>query len=455
LSQKVPKRISTAILQSLGAGVVPRIGLEYIAVGRKNEISALLDDLDNIVSEGGASFRLIVGKYGSGKSFLTQLIRNYALQRNYVVSDVDMSPVVRLTGTGGQGQNLYKEIINKIATRTRPEGNAFSAILEKWINDTKASVIKNNDLSPTDPEFPKAVEKLIYQTINKMEGMIHGFDFATVITKYFQGLQTEDDNLKNSALKWLRGEFGTKVEVRAELGIRELINDTNYYDYLKILSSFVTDIGYNGFLIFIDETVNLYKISNNISRLNNYERFLTIYNDILQGKVRHMGFIFCCTPRMIEDTQRGFFSYEALFTRLQESRYSSDDVIDYSGPIIRLSQLVPEEIFVLMQRICEIHSHHYKSALEISDKQIQTFMTETVKRLGAEQLNTPREMIRDFISILNILRQNPNTTFESLVLGEDFKPTATLYDPEKTEIELLEKEGKKEKHTKSYSNFKI
>ena len=68
---KVPRRISQTVLNSLKGGVVPRIGLPYITVGRKAEIEALLRDVD-IISEGGASFRFIVGRYGSGKSFLLQ-----------------------------------------------------------------------------------------------------------------------------------------------------------------------------------------------------------------------------------------------------------------------------------------------------------------------------------------------------------------------------------------------
>ncbi|MFW9930362.1 MAG: BREX system ATP-binding domain-containing protein, partial [Candidatus Thorarchaeota archaeon] len=256
-------------------------------------------------------------------------------------------------------------------------------------------------------------------------------------------------------LKWFRGEFSTKTDVRAELGIREMIDDSNWYEYLKILGNFVKSIGYTGFLIFIDEVVNLYKISNKIARNNNYERFLTIYNDILQGNVSYMGFYFCCTPKTIEDTLRGFFSYEALSTRLQVSKYSQEGYIDFSGPIIRLSQLKAEEIFVLLQRIAEIYSFHYKTGNQLSDNQIQLFMNETVKRLGSEQLNTPREMIRDFVSVLNILRQNVKVTFESLILGDDFKPTSSLYDPETTESILLDDNDNKEESSSSFSKFKI
>lgn len=423
----IPKRISTAILQSLSAGVVPRTGLEHIAVGRKDEITALLHDLDQIVAQGGASFRMILGRYGSGKSFLAQLIRNYALQRGFVVADADLSPTTRLTGTGGQGVALYRELLENLATRTRPDGNAFAAVLERWINDVQQAVIQSG-VSPSASGFGVAVETKIHGTISQMQEMVHGFDFASVLTTYWQGHQAGDDNRKNAALRWLRAEYATKTEAKEALGVRVIIDDETWYDYLKLLARFVVDIGYKGLVLFIDEAVNLYKISNTVSRNNNYERLLTIYNDVLQGKAQYIGFIFGATPQMVEDRQRGLFSYEALRTRLEESKYAKDGLRDLSGPMIRLDVLSVEEIYVLLQRVREIHALHYDYKPTVTDKQIEALIEHSMERIGANQMLTPREILRDFTSILNILQQNPGTSFEKLV-GE-LNTTPDTDDPE-------------------------
>ncbi len=427
---KIPKRVSTALIQSLSAGVVPRTGLEHIAVGRKDEITALLSDLDNIVAEGGASFRLILGRYGSGKSFLCQLIRNYALQRDFVVADADLSPIHRLTGSQGQGLNLYREMLTKLSTKTRPDGNAFVALLERWISDVQQSVIRDTGLHPTDATFASVVEQRIHSIVNTMEGLVHGFDFATVINAYWVGYQTSDDRRKQSALRWLRGEYTTKTEANKDLGVRVIIDDDSWYDYLKLLARFVKDVGYKGLVIFMDEAVNLYKISNTVARQNNYERLLTILNDTMQGKAEYIAFMISGTPQMVEDQRRGLFGYEALRTRLQESRFARDGLRDLSGPMIRLDVLSTEEIFVLLQRLREVHGLHFNYKPAISDQQIHQFMIEIVDRLGAEQFLTPREVVRDFIAILNILQQNPEQTFATIVGSATFLPTKATGDPE-------------------------
>ena len=432
---KIPKRISTAVMQSLGAGVVPRIGLEYIAVGRKPEIETLLHDIDDIVAEGGATFRMILGRYGSGKSFLAQLIRNYALQRNFVVMDADLSPTTRLTGTKEQGLSLYRELLTNAATRTRPDGGAFNALLERWISDLQQQVMQSEGIRPGDPQFTNAVETRIYATVNQMEGMVHGFDFSTVISAYWHGHQSGDDTRKDAAMRWLRGEYSTKTEAREALGVRVIIDDNAWYDYIKLLAHFVKDIGYKGLIVFIDEAVNLYKISHTVSRNNNYERLLTIFNDTMQGKAQHLGVIIGATPQMVEDTRRGLFSYEALRTRLEESRFARDGLRDLSGPMIRLEVLTPEEIFVLLQRIREIHGLHHLYEPNVTDKQIEFFLNEIRKRLGAEQMLTPREIVRDFLAVLNIIHQNPEQSFNSIVGGKEFQPTKVGSNPEALTVE--------------------
>ena len=418
---KIPRRMTTALLNSLSAGVVPRIGLEYIAVGRVEEIRALLLDLDDIAA-GGASFRLIVGRYGSGKSFLLQLLRNHAMDRGFVVADADLSPERRLSGTNRQGVGTYRELMKNLATKTRPDGGALAAILERWISSIQAQVMQDTGLGLQDQAFLQAVENRIMTVVDNMEGLVHGFDFATVLASYWRGHRLGDDDLKDAALRWLRGEFATKTDARAALGVRVIVDDDSWYDYVKLMARFVTDIGYQGLIILLDEMVNLYKISHSLSRQSNYEKLLTMFNDTMQGKAEHLGIIIGGTPQFVEDARRGLYSYEALRSRLAESRFLKEGMHNTSGPILRLQTLTHEELFVLLTRLLEVHSTHFGYEVTLSEQDLGDFLQEAVNRLGAEQLLTPREVIRDFVTVLNLLRQNPELTFAQLMKTVDFKP---------------------------------
>jgi hypothetical protein len=429
---KIPKRISTALLNSLAAGVVPRVGLEYIAVGRKQEISALLSDLD-CIREGAAGFRFVVGRIGSGKSFLLQLIRNYAMERDCVVADADLSPERRLAGTEGQGTATYRELIRNISTKTRPDGGALAPLLEKWISGIQAQVIKEGGISSADPKFGNVVEAKIFEVTSQMQSLVHGFDFASVISAYWKGHRTEQDAQKDAALRWLRGEFSTRTEAReAQLGVRVIIDDSSWYDYIKLLAEFVTAIGYKGLLILIDEAVNLFKITHSVSRQNNYEKLLSMFNDTMQGKASRLGFVFGGTPQFIEDTARGLYSYEALRSRLSEGHFIRDGLQDSTGPILRLQTLTPEEIFVLLTRLRDVHRVHYGYESLIADQEIHEFMQVIMNRLGTQAMLTPREVVRDFISVLSLLHQNNAITFSQLIHGDQFKPTVASTDLEES-----------------------
>lgn len=411
--KKVPKRISTAILNSLTSGVVPRIGLEYIAVGRKKEISTILSDLD-IINEGGAVFRFIVGRFGSGKSFLLQLIRNYAIERNFIVSDVDLSPEKKLSGSSNQGLATYRELIQRLSSKPRPDGGALEAILQKWINGLKLKFIENG-INPDDEILSDMVNSEIYRIISSMESFAHGFDFASVISAYYKGFINDDDKLKQSSIKWLRGEFSTKREAKEFLNVGEIITDANWYDYIKLMAEFLSVIGYKGFVIFIDEAINLYKISNRQARENNYEKLLSMFNDIMQGKTNYLGIYMGGTPQFIEDERRGLYSYEALRSRLEGNRFAKSGYLDLSGPIIHLQQLTMEEIFVLLEKLTYIHSKHYNYEMFIKDSQITKFLQDVFNRAGSEKFLTPREITRDYLGLLNVLLQNENINFDELL----------------------------------------
>ncbi len=429
MAKRLIRRTSRAILQSLAAGVVPRTGTEHVVVGREAELAAVKSDFDEISADGGASFRLIVGRYGSGKSFLLQLLRNEAMHNRFVVADADLSPQRRLTGSKGQGLALYRQLINNMATRTRPNGDAFAALLEKWISDIQSQIMKAG-INSSSSIFDSMVEGRINDTVHEMEGMVHGFDFGAVINAYLRGHQSGNDELQRAALRWLRGEFSTKTEARRALGVRVIIDDSTWYDYIKLMAYFVRQIGYRGLVLFIDEAVNLYHISHPTSRNNNYERLLAIINDILQGQAAYLGVLFGATPAMVEDTRRGLFGYEALRTRLKESRFARQGLRDMSGPLIRLDVLSDNEIYVLLEKIRDIHAWHNKYEARIGDPQLTAFMAEVSGRIGADTLLTPRDVLRDFVSILNLLHQNPSETFASILGEVEFTTGKSFTDPE-------------------------
>lgn len=410
---RVPKRVAAVILNSLKGGVVPRIGLPYITVGREVEIRALLTDL-SLIADGGASFRFLVGRYGAGKSFLLQTIRTHAMGEGFVVADADLSPERRLQGGQGQGLATYRELIRNISTKTRPEGGALNLILDRWVAscaDVDESAV-NAQLAP-------------------LEEMVHGFDFTRMLRRYRAAVSEGDEEAMSRVTKWIRGEYRTKSEARAELGSSTIISDDDWYDYVKLIARFLVCSGYKGMLVLIDELVNLYKIPNAITRQYNYEKILTMYNDTLQGKAQYLGMIMGGTPTSIEDRRRGVFSYEALRSRLAQGRFARDDLKDMLAPIIRLQPLTYEELLVLIEKLMQIHAGYFGWTPTLTENDLVDFLKIEFGRVGADTHLTPREVIRDFIELLDILCQNPDANVTELlqsVGGDALAPAAATDD---------------------------
>ena len=415
---KIPRRIAQTLINSLKGGVVPRVGLPYVTVGRKAEIDALLHDVE-IIADGGASFRFIVGQYGSGKSFLLQTIRNYVMAKNFVVVDADLSPERRLQGTRGQGLATYKELVRNMSTKTKPEGGALSLILDRWISGVQQETKASSGLTITDPQLAPLVEKQISAVIASLNELVHGFDFARLLTLYYRSYVSGDDETKAKVLKWFRGEYATKTEARQELGVNIVITDDDWYEYLKIFAAFLKQAGYAGMLILIDELVNIYKIPNAITRQYNYEKILTMYNDTMQGKAQHLGIILCGTPQCMEDPRRGVYSYEALRSRLAEGRFSGQHK-DLLSPVIRLQPLTPEEMLILVEKLADIHAGLYEYTQIVTQQDMVDFIEIEFGRIGADSHITPREVIRDFIEVLDIVYQNPDVKVRELLGSESF-----------------------------------
>ena len=410
---RVPKRVAAVILNSLKGGVVPRIGLPYITVGREVEIRALLTDL-SLIADGGASFRFLVGRYGAGKSFLLQTIRTHAMGEGFVVADADLSPERRLQGGQGQGLATYRELIRNISTKTRPEGGALNLILDRWV-----------------ASCADADESAVNAQLAPLEEMVHGFDFARMLRRYRAAVSESDEEAISRVTKWIRGEYRTKSEARAELGSSTIISDDDWYDYVKLIARFLVCSGYKGMLVLIDELVNLYKIPNAITRQYNYEKILTMYNDTLQGKAQYLGVIMGGTPTSIEDRRRGVFSYEALRSRLAQGRFARDDLKDMLAPIIRLQPLTYEELLVLIEKLMQIHAGYFGWTPTLTENDLVDFLKIEFGRVGADTHLTPREVIRDFIELLDILCQNPDANVAELlqsVGGDALAPTAATDD---------------------------
>ena len=433
---KIPRRIAQTLMNSLKGGVVPRIGLQYVTVGRSQEIDALLRDVE-IIADGGASFRFIVGKYGSGKSFLLQTIRNYVMAKNFVVVDADLSPERRLQGNRGQGLATYKELIRNMSTKTKPEGGALSLILDRWISNVQQQVMTESQLSLTDPALFRLVEKQISAVIYSLNEMVHGFDFARLLTLYYQAHIAGDDATKAKVLKWFRGEYNTKTEARQDLGVNIVITDDDWYEYLKIFAAFLKQAGYSGMLVLIDELVNIYKIPNAITRQYNYEKILTMYNDAMQGKAQHIGFILCGTPQCMEDPRRGVYSYEALRSRLAEGHFSGEHK-DLLSPVIKLLPLTNEEMLFLIEKLADIHAGLYDYKQIVNQQDMVDFIEIEFSRIGADTHITPREVIRDFIEVLDIVYQNTGIKVRTLLGSDRFTYAQNAVQEENTHTDFAE-----------------
>ncbi len=418
MSNTVPKRIANIIVNALKGGVVPRVGLEYITVGRTQEIDTFVRDIE-IIADGGATFRFIVGKYGSGKSFMLQTIRNYATAKNFVVVDADLSPERRFAGTRGQGLATYRELIRNMSVKSKPDGGALPLILEKWISGIQTESAQQ--YPPESEEFGKHVERQIYKTAGELEGMVNGFEFAKAVITYWRAYQADDQSAKSNVLKWFRGEYASRKEAKDDLGINWIVTDETWYDFLKVFAAFMVGAGYRGILVMVDELVNIFKIPNSITRQNNYEKLLTMYNDVLQGKARHIGFLMGCTPQSLEDRYKGIYSYEALRSRLEEGHFSTEIFRDLSAPVIRLQMLTHEEMFVLVEKLRDIHGGLFDYRPVTGDDDLLYFLNVEYNRVGADTHITPREIIRDFIELLGILHQNPQMKVAEILGSNSFR----------------------------------
>src|SRR6056297_3649767 len=398
---RLKPRERDAIVQALRAGVVPKLGLRHIQVGRVREIEELVKDMDRI-SDGGSAIRFIIGEYGSGKTFFMNLIRLVALEKGLVVMFADLAPDRRIHATGGQARGLYAEMARNLSTRTKPDGGALASVVERFVSQAHRDA-EERDL-PTG--------SVIRERLGHFEELTGGFEFAEVIRRYWEGHETGDDELKSAALRWLRGEFATRTDARKALGVRTIIDDASVYDHLKLMSAFVREAGYKGLLVGLDEMVNLYKLTSSQARNANYEQILRILNDVLQGSAENLGFLMGGTPEFLMNTRRGLYSYEALQSRLAENTFARDGLIDFSGPVIRLASLTPADMFVLLSNVLRVMQGEDEA---LPDEALEAFMAHCSDRIGEAYFRTPRNTVTAFVNMLSIIEQNPGVEWSDLI----------------------------------------
>ncbi len=435
----IPKRILNQLLSALTAGVVPRTGAPYIAIGRNEEIGALLESME-AVAEGGSFARFLIGRYGSGKSFLIQLLRGSAMERGFLCADADLSTDQRrLCGGNGAGLATYRELLRNLASKASPDGGALPLVLSRHYA-TILSRLADEGILPDSVDFTARLQREVFSTFSALENSVGGFDFARVLSEYFMATAAENEEKKSACLKWLRGEFSGKAEARATLGFRVsgVVDDENWYDYIKLWAVFARHIGYAGLIVSIDECIILYKIVNRVARENNYEKILTIFNDTLQGRAEGLGVIFGGTPQFLEDTRRGLFSYEALRSRLADSRFAGSGYTTLASPVIRLRRLSDNELYALLCRLSKLHAMQRGTPELLSDAQKQEFLSVALARAGASELLTPREMIRDFMTLLQILADNPDADFDKILHAQKENSPSPKEDPDEGGIDLAD-----------------
>lgn len=417
-STPIKPRERDVIVQALRAGVVPKLGLQHIQVGRAPEVEELIKDIGR-VADGGAGIRFVIGDYGAGKTFFMNLIRLVALERKVVVMSADLAPSRRLHATDGQARSLFNELTRNLSTRTRPDGGALASIVERFVGDALQEAKKNN----------VKVEDEIQKRLAPLQDLVSGFDFATVLQHYCRAYDEGSEEGKTAALRWLRAEYGTRTEAKAALGVREIIDDGRFYDYLKLYAAFMRLAGYGGLLVVLDEMVNLYKLTNSASRSANYEQILRILNDVLQGGAAGIGFLMGGTPEFLMDPRRGLYSYSALQSRLAENRFAQNGLVDLSGPVLRLQNLTQEDLFVLLRNIRNVFAAGDTSRYLLPDEALTAFMSHCSKKIGDAYFRTPRNTVTAFVNLLSVLEQNPGARWQELVDAADIS-TAVPEDGE-------------------------
>lgn len=419
---KINPKQATVIIKSLEGGVVPSIGIEHLLVGRKREVEEVIGILDD-VALGGSDIRFWVGDFGSGKSFMLATIEQLALAKDFVSSTIDLAPQRRFYATDKKALALYSELVGNIKTKTARSGNVIEQIIDQWLMKIFVEVSADKQVEVSElirGACENEVNKAILDTLASFSSVGLSYEFGQALSKYYQAFVRDDRMLKMKALRWLRGDITTKTEAKRELGINRIIDDDNYFDGLKTLAELFVALGYKGFVVNFDEAVNLYKIPQAVTRERNYERILNIYNECKSEKAKGLFVNFGATRPTVFDKTRGMSSYGALQGRLGSEQDCDLLLVNTKRTVLSLKALTDEEIYTLLENLVNIYNINYKQEIEVSEGQIVKYMEGQLNRPGAHEFLTPRAVIKDFLEILDLKRQNEDITIEK-ILDDKYK----------------------------------
>jgi hypothetical protein len=402
----ITPREQAAIKKSLAAGLVPEIGLEHLVVGRKNETQALVGDLD-IIKDGGASFRLLVGLNGAGKTFMQRLLLGRAIRDGMVVLRADLGVNHRLYDAQGRARALYSSLMANVYTKASPSGHGLRSLLESWMSGL---AFESGSAAPA----PEAMSEKISLLLRPLKDFPGGFEFAAVLARYYEGHDNDNPALQDAALRWLKAEYSIRTEAKENLGVRRIIGDEDIYNALKLFAAFCKLAGYNGLLVILDELSALtHRLSLARMRQANVQVLLTIINEVFQGGVSGLGFLLAGTPETLTDPDRGLFSIPALRSRLQT--VAPKGYIDLASPVLRLEPLGQEELHVLLLNVCRVHALGNEANYRLPDEALSKFLDRALVRFGRTAVANPRDVLRPFVTILNLLEQQPEEPWEKLM----------------------------------------
>lgn len=392
-----------AILQSLRNGVVPRLGLEHIVVGRKPELEQIVKDLD-MAARGGATMRFVIGDYGAGKTFFLTLAKIIALKKRFIVMTADVTNERRLAGGDGQAVALFSELTRNLATSTQTGGGALKNMIERFISSAADEAEKTE----------KSTRDVIRARLGHLQDLVAGFDFADVLNAYYEGYELHDEDRQQAALKWLRGEFHGKLDARKALGVKSLVEDDRVYEYLKLFAAFAKLSGYAGLMVCLDELAAVHSLSSATSRQQAYDQILRILNDINQGSTEYLTLLLGGTRDFLEDERRGIYSHDALQTRLAPNKFARNGLIDTAHPVMQLQNLTRDDLANLLSKVRSVHAFG-SSQPAFDNADIPAFLDHQLSRVGASAFATPRETVKEFIELLSVLEQNPGRTWRDVM----------------------------------------
>jgi hypothetical protein len=406
MAAKIGKKTAAMIVKALASGVVPSRGAEQIAVGRRDEVSAFESDFQG-VSDGDGAFRFIIGEYGSGKTFMTRLVRARAADLGFVVMNADLTPSNRLRGSNGEGIRTYRQLIASTSFKGMMDGGAAEALVQSWLVKLKSDVAEELGCKPSDVTV-REMETQIRDGTSAMSHLPFYSDFLKVVVKYYVRMNGGHD--VSEAMRWLNGECNSITDSKETVGVASCVKDDNWYDFLKLWAQFAVSAGYQGLVVLIDQADVLLKTAP-AARNSNYETLLAMYNDVVQSHGRPIAVYVCGTVEFLEDEAKGLYCYGALKTRIEDVRFEkSRDT--YSGPVIRLKRLTAEEQEALLLKILEIHQIAEEYESPITQDMVEDYLRSVAS--GPRPVS-PRMLSRDFIGLLDVLHAFPDTDFRSLI----------------------------------------